>query len=258
LLQQGRVQVDADWNEEESGPIQDGQAFRIFQFSFDQDAVRVAVGSGVVGGLAVGTEPGGTFEGDQGLSLVVTPGTAITAFGAEIAFAPFDDTVAEGVIRLVVDCPDPPCVSVGNLASLSPRGGTFFLGVVANPGFAFNRVTLEAVTPRDDSGEPIGVVPGWQIAGITFAPVPEPGTSILIAAGLCCLALVRSRVSRSRSGRGRVLAQAAGHRVQTPSGSQALTSSSSASVGATVSRTSGATRSRKPVAARNCSTFWPG
>jgi hypothetical protein len=46
LLQQGRVQLDADWNEETAGPIKQGQLFKIFSFSFDPHVVLPVVGSG--------------------------------------------------------------------------------------------------------------------------------------------------------------------------------------------------------------------
>ena len=92
---------------------------------------------------------------------------------------------------------DRPCFSVGNPANPSPQGGAFFLGVIAGSGIEFDRITLEALTPRDDSGEPTSFVPGWQVTGITFAPVPAPSTLLLVAAGLCRLAAA-CRIWRTR------------------------------------------------------------
>lgn len=188
LLQQGRVQLDADWNEETAGPIKQGRAFKIFTFSFDENAVLPVVGPGIVSGLAVGAEPDGTLGGDQGFSLHVTPGLGITAFGALITPASFDGQVAANIFRLIVGSPDIPCFSVGNPVNPSPQGGAFFLGVIAGPGIEVDRITLEALSPRDDSGEPTSFVPAWQVTGITFAPVPAPSARLLLAAGLCCLA----------------------------------------------------------------------
>jgi hypothetical protein len=136
----------------------------------------------------VGAEPDGTLGGDQGFSLHVTPGLGLTAFGAVITVAPFDgETLPGGIFRLLIGCPDIPCFSVGSLAGLSSRGGAFFLGVVAAPGSEFDLITLEALTPQDDSG----FVPAWQVSSITFTPVPEPSTLLLLAAGLLCLAAAR-------------------------------------------------------------------
>lgn len=193
LLQQGRVQVDADWNEEQEGAIKQGQIFRIFSFSFDPKAVLPVVAPGVVSGLAVGAEPDGTLGGDQGVTLHVTPGLGLTAFGALISFAPFDGEAPADIFRLLVGCPDVPCFSVGNPPGLSPRGGSVFLGVIAGPGVVFDQVTVEALTPRDDSGEATGPVPAWQLTAITFTPVPLPSTLLLIAAGLSALAARRPR-----------------------------------------------------------------
>jgi len=192
LLQQGRVQLDADWNEETAGPITQGQRFKIFSYSFDPNAVLPVVGSGIAGGLAVGAEPTGTLGGDQGFSLQVTPGLGLTAFGAVITVAPFDgNDLPTNIFRLLIGCPVIPCFSVGNVAGVGSRGGAFFLGVVAAPGSEFELITLEALTPRDDSGEPTGFVPAWQVSSITFTPVPEPSTLLLLAAGLLCLAAAR-------------------------------------------------------------------
>jgi len=191
LLQQGRVQLDSDWNE--ATTIHPGQSFGIFLFQFDPAAIQPAVGSGIVGGLAIGAGPNGTFSGDQGISVVVTPGLGITAFGAEIAYGQFEGSVQKDIFRLIVECPILPCASAGNLANLNPQGGTFFLGVVAAPGFEFTRVTLEADIPRDESGEPDGVVPNWQIQAITLSPVPELSTWILFATCLCYAAAIRRR-----------------------------------------------------------------
>ena len=193
LLQQGRVQVDADFNEEQETAIKQGQIFKIFSFAFDPKAVLPVVAPGVVSGLAVGAEPDGTLGGDQGFSLHVTPGLGLTAFGALISFGNFDGDARPDIFRLLVGCPDLPCFSVGNLAGLSPHGGTFFLGVIAGPGVVFNQVTLEALTPRDDSGEPTGLVPAWQLTSITFAAVPLPPTLLLVVAGLGSVAALRRR-----------------------------------------------------------------
>ena len=110
LLQQGRVQTDADWNEQTAEAIHQGQIFGIFSFDFDAAAVQPVVGSGIVSGLAVGAAPDGSFHGDQGISLVVRPGLALDAFGREIVYGPFKGTANADVFRLLVQCPNPPCV----------------------------------------------------------------------------------------------------------------------------------------------------
>jgi hypothetical protein len=72
-----------------------------------------------------------------------------------------------------VECPFLPCASAGNLANLNPQGGTFFLGVVAAPGFEFTKVTLQADIPRDESGEPNGIVPNGKSMRLLFRPSPN-------------------------------------------------------------------------------------
>src|ERR1700730_11100552 len=105
LLQQGRVQLDADWNEEPPGTIKIGQEFGRFHVFFDPNSVVPVVAPGIAGGLAVGAKPDGTLGGDQGITLVVTPGLAVTAFGAEIVYPAFNGQVGADVFRLVVECP---------------------------------------------------------------------------------------------------------------------------------------------------------
>ena len=198
LLQQGRVQTDADWNEETEGNIHQGQVFGIFSFMFDAASVQPAVGSGIVSGLAVGAAPDGTFHGDQGISLVVEPGLALDAFGREIVYGPFEGSVNADIFRLVVQCPDPPCIFTDSQTELDPHGGVLFLGVIAKRGFEFKQVTLDAVTPRDDSGEPAGRVPSWQVDAISFSAVPEPCTAVLMLTAVCCLAIIRRWTPRPR------------------------------------------------------------
>ncbi len=190
LLQQGRVQVDDDWNE--SGEIQEGQSWGPFRFAFDPAVSRLAGTTGIVGGLAIGSATGnGNLGGDQGMTLHLSPGLGVTAFGALIAF---EDPAFLSDFHIAVGCPDPPCL----FSPTPPQGGaagpgTFFLGIVAPVGFSFDTVMLEAVTPRDDSGEPTATVPGWQVAGISYAPMPEPATLALVGLGLTCLGVVIRR-----------------------------------------------------------------
>jgi hypothetical protein len=154
------------------------------------------VGSEIVSGLAIGAAPDGTFHGDQGISLVVDPGLALDAFGREIVYAPLEGHVNADIFRLVVQCPSPPCIFTDSQTELDSHGGVLFLGVIAQPGFEFKQVTIEAVTPRDDSGEPAGIVPAWQVDVITFSSAPEPSSVALLAVGFCCLAVARRRSLR--------------------------------------------------------------
>jgi hypothetical protein len=96
LLPQGRVQLDADWNEEPPGIVKRGQEFGRFHIFFDPSSVVPVVAARIAGGLAVGATPDGTLGGDQGITLVVTPGLAVTAFGAEIVYRAFNGQVVAG------------------------------------------------------------------------------------------------------------------------------------------------------------------
>ena len=101
-----------------------------------------------------------------------------------ITFGAFDGQAESNIFRLLVGCPERPCFSVGNPSGLDPHGASVFLGVIAEPGFVFNQVTLEATAPRDDSGEPTGIVPAWQLTSITFTPVPLPASLLPVTVGL--------------------------------------------------------------------------
>ena len=189
LLQQGRVTLDADWNEEDAGPIHPGQAFGNLRYDFNPSVIQPVVGAGIVSGLAVGAAPDGTLGGDQGLSLDVSPGLGLTAFGVAITVGAFDGLLSD-VFRLEVGCPL-HCVFAGNTALGGADGSSLFIGIVGPPELAFDQVTIEAVTPRDGDGEPIDSVPAWQIAAITFSPVPEPATALLLAAAVGLLGFRR-------------------------------------------------------------------
>jgi hypothetical protein len=186
LLQQGRVQTDADWNEQTAGAIHQGQTFGIFSYKFDGAALQPVVGSGIAVVWPLARRRRNLSRADQIRWLWNLAWHSMLWEGGRPA--PFEGHVNADIFRLVVQCPHPPCIFTDSQTELDPHGGVLFLGVIAQPGFEFKQVTIEAVTPRDDSGEPAGIVPAWQVDAITFSAAPEPSTVALLAVGFCCLA----------------------------------------------------------------------
>jgi hypothetical protein len=201
LLQQGRPQLDSDWNE--SGAIAKGDRFGDFSFDFGPE-VQLAGVQGFAGGLAIGSALNQRgLGGDQGFGLVATAAGGVSAFGVTVAY---QDPSVRNYFRISIGCPTGLCsFSATPPDPLLTGSGTFFLGIVADPGSAFDAVALSALIPRNAEGQPTGTVPGWQVTSISWAPVPEPSalallaTAIAAVAGIASKRFLQSRASCARS-----------------------------------------------------------
>src|SRR5262249_26235713 len=170
------------------GDINTGDRRGRFLYSSDQNITKPAIVPGDNGGQALGGSPFDVFVGGDTVTLTVTGGSTLRAFGADFLYAPSFDTIPENTYRLGIA--DGPVSGhfAGNLDTIDPNGGTFFLGIIVDPGFEFTRISLFSVPP-----DPNFVVPAHQIdnliyAGNLVASVPEPGTLTFLALGTLSLA----------------------------------------------------------------------
>lgn len=165
-----------------------------FLYSFDPTVLQPAVVPGGFGGQALGGSPFDVFVGGDAVTLAFAPAdpaqaTVLRAFGADFLYAPGFDAIPADTYRLGIVDGGAAGAFVGN-EDLDPAGGSFFLGLIADPGTEFTRLSLFSVQPDPDF-----LVPAYQVDNLIYATVPEPSTLALLAS--CGLVLVAGARRRS-------------------------------------------------------------
>lgn len=179
------------------GPITEGDVRGDFRYTFDANVTQPAVVVGGNGGQALGGSPFDVFVGGDSVTLGYSPtspasGQTLLAFGADFLYAPSFDTIPADTYRLGIGDGTAAGQFAGNLDSIDPSGGTFFLGLIAAPSAAFRLVDLFSVQP-----DPAFLVPAYQVDNLAFVAVPEPGASTLsLALGAFGGLLLRARARR--------------------------------------------------------------
>lgn len=181
-----------DYESYAAGDIALGDRRGSFVYVFDQGVTQPAVVPGGNGGQALGGAPFDVFVGGDLVTLVFSPpsapsGSALRAFGADFLYAPAFDTVPADTYRLGIADGPAAGAFAGNLDNLDTGGGTFFLGVIADPGAEFAGVNLFS-----EQLDPSFVVPAYQVDDLIYAAVPEPTALSLCSLG-CLLLLARLR-----------------------------------------------------------------
>jgi hypothetical protein len=182
------------------GDIAAGSANGHFTYDFDSSVVQPAVTQGAFGGLALGGtplafDPVGVFVG--GNEVLLTASTPLGAFGADFYYGSAFDAIPAGIYGIRVDDGASAGTFVGN-GLLDPAGGSFFLGLIADPGFEFTALSLLSVVPTDVNGDPTFLVPAYQVDNLAYGAnaVPEPSTLILLLSGAVVALRARHRTAR--------------------------------------------------------------
>jgi hypothetical protein len=177
------------------GPLALGDRRGDFLYSFDPAISQPAVVPGGFGGQALGGTPFDVFVGGDTVTLAFAPiapskNTRLRAFGADFLYAPSFDTIPADTYRISIGDGKAAGQFIGNLDSIDPGGGSFFLGILANQRSAFTQVNLFSVQT-----DPAFLVPAYQVDDLIFAAVPEPSalTLFLFGSALLGLSLRRRR-----------------------------------------------------------------
>ena len=163
-------------------------------FVYDFTATQPAVVAGGYGGQALGG-PFDVFVGGDLVTLSFTGLSGLQAFGADFYYAPSFDAIPSDLYRLRVEDGSGAGTFVGNPDTIDPFGGTFFLGLIATPGFEFSAVSILSVVPTDGNGEPTYLVPAYQVDNLAYQgrqAVPEPSSLSLLLIGAGFMRLVRA------------------------------------------------------------------
>jgi hypothetical protein len=142
------------------------------------------------GGQALGGSPFDVFVGGDSVTLTEAGGYRLRAFGADFVYAPSFDVIPTDTYRLGIGDGAAAGLFAGSLDSVDPNGGSFFLGLIAAPGFEFTQVNLFSVQT-----DPAFLVPAYQTDNLIYAVVPEPGSLAvaLLGAMVGWVVLLRTR-----------------------------------------------------------------
>ncbi len=160
------------------GDIAVGDVRGDFRYTADSAATQPAVVSDGGGGQALGGSPFDVFVGGDSVTLMTATGLRLAAFGADFFYAPSFDTIAADTYRLGIRDGLAAGQFAGNPDSIDPNGGSFFLGLIVNPGYEFTAVDLFSVQLA-----PNFLVPAYQVDNPAYTAVPEPGAPAYLLTG---------------------------------------------------------------------------
>lgn len=154
-----------------------------FLYSSDPSLTQPAIVPGGNGGQALGGSPFDVFVGGDSVRLSFQPlpvGSPpfLRALGADFLYAPSFEDIPADTYRLGVADGAASGQLAGNLDGLDAEGGTFFLGIIADPSAVFTTVDLFSVQQDPDF-----LVPAYQVDDLIYVAVPEPTAFSLFTLG---------------------------------------------------------------------------
>jgi len=166
-----------------------------FLYASDPLLTQPAIVPGGNGGQALGGSPFDVFVGGDFVRLTFQPlpggpPPVLRAMGADFLYAPSFENIPADTYRLGVGDGTASGQFAGNLDGLDAAGGTFFLGIIADPSVVFTKVDLFSVQP-----DPAFLVPAYQVDDLIYVAVPEPAALSLFTLGSI---LLLARLRRPR------------------------------------------------------------
>ena len=178
-----------------------GQTLGSFKYTFDPNLQHDAGTLPTIGtdggvNVLVGGPNSQGFVGGNSVTLSVTGGKKLLAFGAVFTYAPNFAGLLAGFYNLTINDGTAANTNAASPAGLTGAGGSFFLGFIGDPGQDFSAATLSSLLQAPDGS----FVPAYEIDELDFgspqvaaAAVPEPASGGLVAAALGALVLIRRR-----------------------------------------------------------------